>query len=113
MPQLRAHAPRATPASRSEPTRSDGAPRGEWRIHAPPCFALRVFTDDTGWRINSESAYMMGFDTDEASVYQIRLRHRHQGVRELIPSDYGGVMHTDRSLTYDAWALELVAQQKC
>jgi len=22
-------------------------------------------------------------------------------------------MHTDRSLTYDAWALELVAQQKC
>jgi len=56
---------------------------------------------------------MMGFDTDEASVYQIRLRHRHQGVRELIPSDYGGVMHTDRALTYDAWALELVAQQKC
>jgi len=42
---------------------------------------------------------MMGFDTDEASVYQIRLRHRHQGVRELIPSDYGGVMHTDRALT--------------
>jgi len=56
---------------------------------------------------------MMGFDTDEASVYQIRLRHRHQGVRELIPSDYGGVMRTDRALTYDAWALELVAQQKC
>jgi len=61
--------------------------------------AKRVFADDTGWRINGESAYMMGFDTDEASVYQIRLRHRHQGVRELIPSDYGGVMHTDRALT--------------
>ena len=75
--------------------------------------AKRVFADDAGWRINGESAYMMGFDTDETTVYQIRLRHRHQGVRELIPSDYGGVMHTDRSLTYDAWALELVAQQKC
>jgi len=23
------------------------------------------------------------------------------------------VMHTDRALTYDAWALELLAQQKC
>ena len=22
-------------------------------------------------------------------------------------------MHTDRALTYDAWALELLAQQKC
>ena len=76
--------------------------------------AKRVFADDAGWRINGESAYMMGFDTDEASVYQIRLRHRHQGGgRELIPSDYGGVMRTDRALTYDAWALELMAQQKC
>jgi len=41
------------------------------------------------------------------------LRHRSQEVRELIPSDQGGVMHTDRALTYDAWALELLAQQKC
>ena len=55
--------------------------------------AKRVFTDDTGRRINGESAYMRGFD-------------------ELIPSDYGSMMHTDRALTYDAWALELVAQQK-
>lgn len=75
--------------------------------------ATRVFTDDTGWRINGESAYLMGFDTDEATVYQIRLRHRNQEVRELIPSDYGGVMHTDRALAYDAGAFELVAQQKC
>ena len=106
MPQLRAHAMRATPASRSEPTRSDGAPCGKRRIHARPCLALRCrrscascagypslsnqaevgeesqqlrasmkdakrwFTDDTGWRINGESASMMGSDTDEATVYK-------------------------------------------
>jgi transposase len=75
--------------------------------------AKRVFTDDTGWRINGEAAYLMGFDTDEATVYQIRSRHRNEEVRELIPSDYGGVMHTDRAPTYDAWTLEMVAQQKC
>jgi len=64
--------------------------------------AKRVFADDAGWRINGESAYMMGFDTDEASVYQIRLRHCHRGPRAH-----------PIGLTYDAWALELVAQQKC
>jgi hypothetical protein len=75
--------------------------------------AKRVFTDDTGWRINGETAYLMGFETDEAAVYQIRSCHRNEEVRESIPSDYGGVMHTDRAPTYDAWTLEMVAQQKC
>jgi transposase len=75
--------------------------------------AKRVFTDDTGWRINGETAYLMGFDTDEATLYQIRSRHRNEEVREIIPSDYGGVMHTDRAPTYDACTLEMVAQQKC
>ena len=32
--------------------------------------AKRGFTDDTGWRINGKSASMMGFDTDEATVYK-------------------------------------------
>lgn len=75
--------------------------------------AERVFTDDTGWRINGDTAYLMGFDTDEATVYQIRPRHRNEEVRELIPSDYGGVMHTDRAPTYDAEVFEMVPQQKC
>ena len=75
--------------------------------------AKRVFTDDTGWRINGETAYLMGFDTDEATLYQIRSRHRNEEVREIIPSDYGGVMHTDRAPTYDAEVFEMVPQQKC
>ena len=32
--------------------------------------AKRRFTDDTSWRINGKSASMMGFDTDEATVYK-------------------------------------------
>ena len=55
-----------------------------------------VHTDDTGWRVGGEPAYLMAFETDEASVYQIRARHRNEEVRELISSDYGGVMVTDR-----------------
>ena len=38
----------------------------------------------------------MAFETDEATVYQVRARHRNEEVREVVPSDYGGVMVTDR-----------------
>ncbi len=75
--------------------------------------ADRVFTDDTGWRINGEAAYLMGFETDDAVVYQTRKHHRNDEVREIIPEDYPGIMHTDRGRSYDANALEFVKQQKC
>ena len=55
----------------------------------------------------------MTFDTDQATVFQIRRRHRNQEVRELIPSDYAGVMVTDRGKSYDAEKLLGVRQQKC
>ena len=55
----------------------------------------------------------MAFETDEATVYQVRTRHRNEEVREVVPSDYGGVMVTDRGRSYDAQALSGVKQQKC
>jgi len=72
-----------------------------------------VNTDDTGFRIDGTQAYAMVFDTPASTVYQIRLRHRNEEVRELIPSDYGGAMGTDRGKSYDAQELQGVAQQKC
>lgn len=70
-------------------------------------------TDDTGWRIGGKNAFLMGFDTNQETVYQIRDRHRNEEVREIIPSDYAGVMVTDRGKTYDAEEFAGVAQQKC
>lgn len=55
----------------------------------------------------------MAFETDEATVYQVRSRHRNEEVREVVPSDYRGVMVTDRGRSYDALALSGVKQQKC
>ena len=55
----------------------------------------------------------MGFKTDRAAVYQIRSQHRNEEVREVIPSDYGGVMITDRGKSYDAGEFDAVEQQKC
>ena len=72
-----------------------------------------VHTDDTGWRVDGGPAFPMAFETDEATVYQVRARHRNEEVREVVPSDYGGVMVTDRGRSYDAQALSGVKQQKC
>ena len=55
----------------------------------------------------------MAFETDDATVYQVRGRHRNEEVREVVPADYAGVMVTDRARSYDARALSGVRQQKC
>jgi hypothetical protein len=81
------------------------------RAAVPP--APVVHTDDTGWRVGGEPAHLMGFETDTATVYQIRRRHRHEAVQEVIPADYPGVMVTDRGRSYDAQAFADVRQQKC
>ncbi len=73
----------------------------------------RVHTDDTGWRVDGKTAHLMGFVTDEVTVYQIRERHRNKEVRELIPADYREVMCTDRGKSYDAKEFDGVKQQKC
>jgi transposase len=72
-----------------------------------------VHTDDTGWKVGGERAHLMAFETADVSVYQIRSQHRNEEVREVIPSDYDGVMVTDRGKSYDAQELRGVKQQKC
>ncbi len=65
-----------------------------------------VHTDDTGWRIGGVPAFLMTFETDTATVYQIRDHHRNEEVREVSPTDYPGVMVTDRGPTYDAHVID-------
>jgi transposase len=64
-----------------------------------------VYTDDTGWKVDGENAHLMAFDTDQATVYQVRPRHRHQEVQEVVPRTYWGVMVTDRGRSYEAQSL--------
>lgn len=75
--------------------------------------APAVHTDDTGWRVGGATAFLMVFRSALTTVYQIRPRHRNEEVRELIPSDYAGVLITDGGRSYDAKALADVKQQKC
>jgi transposase len=95
-------------------TKSEGVVGNAYQeLRAGVATAPAVYTDDTGWRIHGEAAHLMTFDTDQATVFQIRRRHRNQEVRELIPADYAGVMVTDRGKSYDAEKLLGVKQQKC
>jgi transposase len=82
-------------------------------IRAGVTAAKAVYTDDTSWRVGGSRAHLMGFETDEASVYQIRPRHRNEEVREVVPEDYAGTMVTDRGRSYDAVEFNAVKQQKC
>src|SRR3954452_11701532 len=75
--------------------------------------AAVVYTDDTGWRVGGERAHLMIFETDTATVFQVRARHRNEEVRAVIGDDYPGVLVTDRGKSYDAKELEAVKQQKC
>lgn len=72
-----------------------------------------VHTDDTGWRIDGESAYLMGFESDQSAVFQIRYQHRNVEVQEIIPTDFAGVLVTDRGPSYDAKVFDGMKQQKC
>src|SRR5438132_9432320 len=72
-----------------------------------------INTDDTGWRIGSEHAHLMAFESAQTALYQIRLQHRNQEVREVIGDHYAGVLSTDRGKSYDAKELAAVKQQKC
>lgn len=72
-----------------------------------------VNTDDTGWRIGGVSAYLMGFFTPVLAVFQIRWRHRHEEVLEMLGAAFESLLGTDRGSSYEAGALAEIAQQKC
>jgi len=76
-------------------------------------YAPVTYTDDTGWRVGGDGAYLMAFDTGQETVYQIRSQHGNEQVREVIPSDYQGTLVTDRFTSYDAEELAGVEQHKC
>lgn len=72
-----------------------------------------VHTDDTGWREGGSPRWLMVFETDAATVFQVRPQHRNEEVRERIPADYAGVMIVDRGSSYEAAALAGVRKQTC
>lgn len=74
--------------------------------------AVAVHTDDTGWRIAGQPAWLMVFCNVHLVVYQVRERHRNDEVREML-LDFSGIMICDRGSSYGSRHLEGWYQQKC
>jgi transposase len=62
--------------------------------------------------VGGENASLLTFSTDQVTVYQVRPRHRHQEVQEIVPANYQAVMVTDRGRSYEAHSFSRVKQQK-
>ena len=71
-----------------------------------------VNTDDTGWRVSATLAFLMGFFTADTAYYQIRSRHRHQEVLEVLGEGFAGKLGTDRGKSYEATALRGLAMSR-
>ncbi len=94
--------------------RTEGAAGREYQhLREAIAQAPVVNTDDTGWKIGTQRAQLMGFSSDDATVYQIRDQHRNEEVREVITEKFTGTLITDRGPSYDAAELAHVPQQKC
>ena len=83
-------------------------------VCAARCAPCRWFTPTTraGVWVERDPAFLMAFETDEATVYQIRFHHLNGEVRELIHADNGGVMVKDRG-SFRSSNLSGVRQRKC
>jgi hypothetical protein len=75
--------------------------------------AHQIHTDDTGWKIGGENAFLMGFGCEDTAFFQIRFHHGAKEVAEVITAAFEGVLNTDRAPTYDAKIFEYLAKQKC
>jgi hypothetical protein len=82
-----------------------------WRATLPETPV--VHTDATGWRVGGEPAHLMACETEATTVDQIRSRHRHAAVQEVIPADSAGVMVTDRGRSDDAQSCARVEPHTC
>ena len=77
--------------------------------------ANSVHTDDTGWRTEGRTSYLMVFASrkEKAVYYQIRSRHRAEEVAEVISETFEGVLCTDRFSSYDSSRFNKIEMQKC
>ena len=64
-----------------------------------------VHTDDTGWRVGGERAFLMAFAAGRGCGVPSPCSSPERRGAGGGPSDYGGVMVTDRGRSYDAQAL--------
>ncbi len=72
-----------------------------------------VHQDDTGWRIHGVNAWLQVACTPQHVLFQIRTRHTHQQLKELLGESFGGTLVADRYNVYDHAAFTGWKHHKC
>ncbi|MGI8747683.1 MAG: IS66 family transposase [Deinococcus sp.] len=72
-----------------------------------------VHQDDTGWRINGVNAWLQVACTLQHLLFQIRTRHTHQQLKELLGEQFQGTLVADRYTVYDHVSFTGARHQKC
>lgn len=69
-----------------------------------------VYGDETGWRINADSAWLWVFTNDLVTVYLIRKDRGQAVIREVLGPHFRGVLSSDCCASYDPIEVD---KQKC
>jgi transposase len=72
-----------------------------------------VHADETGWRIDTLSAWLWVFTNQEVTVYAIRDNRSSDVVLEILGQEFRGVLASDCFLAYDDRRLRDWLKQKC
>lgn len=72
-----------------------------------------VHADETGWRIDTLSAWLWVFSQREVTVYAIDHSRGHKVLLDILGARFAGVLVSDCFLAYDAKALDDWLKQKC
>jgi len=72
-----------------------------------------VHADETGWRIDTMSAWLWVFTNREATVYAIRDNRSSDVVVEILGQEFKGILASDCFLAYDDRRLKDWLKQKC
>jgi transposase len=72
-----------------------------------------VHADETGWRIDTLSAWLWVFTNREVTVYAIRDNRSSDVVLEILGGEFRGILASDCFLAYDDRRLTAWLKQKC
>lgn len=72
-----------------------------------------VCADETGWRINGDSAWLWVFSAEGVTVYLVDPTRGHEVAEKVLGKEFQGTLSTDGYLAYDAMGLPEEKRQQC
>jgi hypothetical protein len=75
-------------------------------------YTSHLYTDETGWKIDGENAWLWAFTNEQLDFYHIDPHRSSQIVNDHLGPDYNGIIISDFYSAYNQ-AVKAIAKQKC